>query len=826
MKTQAALSLVLSLFAATVFAAAPQVGNVSLSANGNKTTITYDLSGSAGIVTMEIQTNTVADLSGEWVPLDGLLLTNVSGDVSCVVQPGTGRQIVWPTKDVLGDAVLKNARAVLTAWSTNAPPDWCIGDLTGADVPRYYTATNYFPLGFGNDVYKTSKIVFKRVRAKGKSFSMGQPTAIDSNSGGGVHPVTLTRDYYLAIYETTQAQYHYATEKESPHNVAQWPTGAMYYDSKLPFLVGWWANIRDGNFVTGGYGSAASDSFVGKARTKTGLLIDLPTEAEWEFAARCGGMRTKTQLVNGEDAALNDVAWHNNGSAGNAGGVFHDVGQLRANDWGFYDMLGNVAEWCLDPVTSDNNKPPSLEGTEGFDPIGMAEGTAYVNRGNTKSATYGYNTTARNTYGMGQNGYGFRTVAVIEPHEFTVEPDVVAVTMLQNPATRTVKIGYNLTGVDKIVTLTIETNTAANASGDWIALPEQATSGVYGDVNRLVKAGASSKWIYWNPDETFADELIASGAARAIVTAWATNTPPNYMVVDLTGNSIVRYYTSTNAIPDGGLANPIYRQRYMVFRKIPAKDIIWTKGIVASNGDTVSNWSADNLATNEPHRVKLTYDYYIGIYELTRAQLGTIYGKKTGYGTVLKDGYTYTDVLPAGGCYYAGNFKVATINQLNTADWFGGQLEFKIESDAEWEFACRAGEPKVLYSGDDYSRDNLIKIANVNSSLQEGGTKPCNRWGLYDMLGNAAEICRDSIRTAGGARNWLYWKEDAGYLSDGYVTDPEGTGVEDANAHVCRGFCARGDKVYKVDSGGDYSITVGQDNNYGTRLVCPIPNGD
>ena len=96
MKTRIALSLVLSLFAATVFAAAPQVGNVSLSANGIKATITYDLSGSAGIVTMEIQTNTVANLSGEWVPLDGLLLTNVSGDVSCVVQPGAGRRIDWP----------------------------------------------------------------------------------------------------------------------------------------------------------------------------------------------------------------------------------------------------------------------------------------------------------------------------------------------------------------------------------------------------------------------------------------------------------------------------------------------------------------------------------------------------------------------------------------------------------------------------------------------------------------------------------------------------------------------------------------------------------
>ena len=821
METKTALSLALSLFAATAFAVAPQVGNVLLSPNGSKATITYDLTGPAGIVTMEIQTNTVADLSGEWVPLDGLMLTNVSGDVSCVVQPGTGRQIIWPTKEILGETKLKKARAVLTAWSTNAPPDWCIGDLTGADVPRYYTATNYFPLGFGDDVYKTSKIVYKRVRAKGKSFSMGQPTAIDTYSGGGVHPVTLARDYYLAIYETTQAQYHYATGKKSPYNVTQWPTDQLYTNSVLPYLVGWWDNARGGDFAADGYGSALSSSFVGKARTKTGLLIDLPTEAEWEFAARCGGMRTKNQLVNGEDAvAITDVAW----VSSNSDNIYHDVGLLLPNDWGFYDMIGNVAEWCLDPVVNNNNVPVQFDGTEAFDPIGTAGAASHVNRGSHSRTSYGYNVTARSTYGMGQAGYGFRTVAIIEPHDFSVEPDVADVTMFQSPATRTIKIGYNLTGEDKIVTMVIETNTVADASGEWIALPEQTTSSAYGDVNRIVKAGAGSKWIYWNPDETFADETVASGAARAVLTAWATNTPPNYMVVDLNGNSIVRYYVSTNAIPDGGLSNPIYRTRYMVFRKIPAKDIIWLKGVDPTT-DTVSSWTANNLATNVPHRVKLTYDYYIGLYELTRAQACTIRGIKAGaYGTCA-DIYSYIDTLPAGGCYFT-DFSNRTTNMLNRADWFGGQLEFKIQSDAEWEFACRAGEPKVLYSGDNYSRNNLSAIANLTADLAEGGTMPCNRWGLYDMFGNMAEICRDSIRRSDGVDNWSYWKDDSGYQADGYITDPEGTGVENANKHVLRGFYALGGNSYQVSDGTFYTAAAGQNNKYGTRLVCPIPNGD
>lgn len=822
MKTQNAIFFTASFFAAALFAAAPVVDNVNLDISGANAVVTYDLSGADGIVTMEIQTNVVADLSGEWVALDGNLVRNASGDVSCLVAAGSDRRIVWNFAAMLGRTRIKNARAVLTAWSTNAPPDWCIGDLTGADVPRYYTATNYFPLGFGNDVYKTSKIVYKRVRAKGRSFSMGQPTSIIANSNnGGTHPVTLARDYYLAIYETTQAQYHYATGKKSPSAYAsQWPQDKMYYDSKLPAdRFGNWNQIRGGNFVTGGYGSADNDSFVGHARAKSGLLVDLPTEAEWEFAMRCGGMRTKeSQLVGGEDAAIGDVAW----ISSNAGGVFHDVGLKLPNDWGFYDMIGNVSEWCLDPVTSSNNNPPSLAGTEGFDPIGMAEGTAHVNRGRKYSHSSGM-TTWRTTAGLGtEDGIGFRTVAVIEPYDFTIEPDVEGVAMFQNPATRTVKIGYNLTDIDKIVTLTIETNTAANASGEWIALPEQATSGVYGDVNRIVKASATSRWIYWNPDDTFDDELIASGAARATVTTWATNTPPNYMVVDLTGNSIVRYYTSTNAIPDGGLANPIYRQRYMVFRKIPAKDIIWTMGVVTNIGDNVSGWkytvgstTTDNLTPATPHKVKLTYDYYLAIYELTRAQFDTIYGAKYGYAnTWIKENFSYQNVLPAGGLWYDvySNFKATTVDKLNASDWYQGQLVFNVQSSAEWEFACRAGEPRLLYSGEDFLSANYNKIAT--SSMSECGSKHCNRWGLYDMLGNALEICRDKM----SAGDWRYWQSDDGYLANGYITDPEPTGS--TNYTVARGF--NGANFYRGDN---YSARpTSASDAYGTRLVCPIPN--
>jgi formylglycine-generating enzyme required for sulfatase activity len=107
----------------------------------------------------------------------------------------------------------------------------------------------------------------------------------------------------------------------------------------------------------------------------SGWTIALPTEAQWEYAARAG---TTSRFFFGDDESqLGQYAWF----SGNSGNLAHPVGTRRANPWGLYDMLGNVSEWCADGYSYE------LQG--GIDPGGDTRSSTRVHRGGTSRYSAG-----------------------------------------------------------------------------------------------------------------------------------------------------------------------------------------------------------------------------------------------------------------------------------------------------------------------------------------------------------------------------------------------------------------------------------------------------
>ena len=201
------------------------------------------------------------------------------------------------------------------------------------------------------------------------------------------HKVTLSKGFYLGKYEVTRGQFGafvkatgYKTDAERLGNAFGRTVNTDW--TEFPGLN--WQNTNfpqtDEHPVTCLTWSDAK-AFCEWASKKTGRMVRLPTEAEWEYACRAG---TRTKWWFGDDeSSLADHAWYEK----NSGFQTHPVGQRKPNPWGFHDMVGNVMEWCEDwagPYPGD-----------GADPSGPAGGERRISRG----GGWNYNATcSRSTF--------------------------------------------------------------------------------------------------------------------------------------------------------------------------------------------------------------------------------------------------------------------------------------------------------------------------------------------------------------------------------------------------------------------------------------------
>jgi len=195
------------------------------------------------------------------------------------------------------------------------------------------------------------------------------------------HDVTLSTPFCMAKFLVTQEQY----QQVMGANPSQ------FKGANLPVETVSWSDAME---------------FCKEVSEKTGQTVQLPTEAQWEFACRAG--TTTTYYTGDTEADLGRAAWY----GANSKGKTHPVGQKESNAFGPHDMHGNVWEWCQDYL-QEQYKPGAV-----VDPQGPTEGQGRVLRGGSWGGSAG-DCRSANRYGDGpgyrDDNIGFRVVVVVAP---------------------------------------------------------------------------------------------------------------------------------------------------------------------------------------------------------------------------------------------------------------------------------------------------------------------------------------------------------------------------------------------------------------------------
>lgn len=271
--------------------------------------------------------------------------------------PGTYNWIWDAAADLPND--FKCERMTVTGNAEQSQGLYMVIDLSSGPNSSKYPVSylDAVPSGGWSDEYKTTKLVLRKIEPG--SFMME-----------GKYNIILTKAFYIGIFEFTQKQYMLVTgNNPSEHVGDKRPVEYVSYNS----LRG---TSKEAIWPTSD--NVDSTSFMGKFRSRTGLSFDLPTQSQWEYACRAG---TTSDFNNGlsydTSCALgryleNQSTVVNGAYVGGYGSAHTTVGSYLPNNWGLYDMHGNVLEKCLDwsgPLETNT------------DPKGASSGSARVVRG-------------------------------------------------------------------------------------------------------------------------------------------------------------------------------------------------------------------------------------------------------------------------------------------------------------------------------------------------------------------------------------------------------------------------------------------------------------
>ena len=323
-------------------------------------------------------------------------------------------------KEVVEIAKLAHTHKFADSWTPSLTHHW-----KEANCGHTENVTGFGEHSFVDEVctvctYTTIPTGF--VLIKGGIFQMG--SAVGNQDAKPVHEVNLTKNFYMSKYEVTQGEY----EKYCGYGGTSPSSGYGDGDNYPAYYVSWYDALVYCNKRSIDEGLTPCYSINGeKDPTEWGIVptesnstswdavvcewgangYRLPTEAEWEYAARAGDDTTSSKTYSGTSdvTELDEYAWYTD----NSGNTTHIVGQRSPNAFDLYDMSGNVSEWCWNFYTGEYDE--TTEG--GIDPTGALSRSYRVRRGGSWYNDSDYCAVSfrgnHDPYYRG-NGLGFRVV--------------------------------------------------------------------------------------------------------------------------------------------------------------------------------------------------------------------------------------------------------------------------------------------------------------------------------------------------------------------------------------------------------------------------------